>query len=125
MERSVEAMNTVDMNKTLNKNCNTNNNIAVPRVQKAPHIPTDRLKYRDPDASVTISITKCMETNSIISVDEVRPPKKQVLRGDKLMDAAIKTIIAKRKQSVLRVDKRSKSTKTKKKIIATQTPIAS
>ena len=64
-----------------------------------------------------------METDPVLRVDKVQPPRKQVKRVDKSMDPATKITIAKRKQSVPRVDKKSKSTKTTKTIIATPTLI--
>ena len=38
LERLVEATKRAEQNGTLNNNCNKNENIAVPRVQTAPHI---------------------------------------------------------------------------------------
>ena len=93
LERLAEATKVADQNGTLNSDCNENENSAVPRVQTAPDIPTEPLEYRDPDASVTRLITQRMEKNPIQKVDEVQPPRKQVPRVDKSMDAATKTTI--------------------------------
>jgi len=126
LERLAEATRAADQNGTLNSDCNENENSAVPRVQTAPDIPTEPLEYRDPDANVTRSITQRMEKNPIQKVDEMQPPRKQVPRVDKSMDAATKTTIAKRKQSVPRVtaQKRQSVPRVEKNKKSTPSPIA-
>ena len=85
---------------------------SVPRVQESTHIPTASL---DLARQVTRLMAEYIETHPLLQVDKVPPTRKQAVpRVDIAMDNTTKTTTTKRKHIVPRVEKKGKSTATKK-----------
>ena len=121
LERLAKAPSTAAQNGTLNNNPNE----TVLRVPETMTTTSERLDYRDPDASVTRSITRDIEANPVQPI-ELSPQRKQVPRVDKAMNKTRKPVSARKKQSVLRVTakKRKSVPRVEKNKKSTPAPIA-